>query len=565
MKRLTTRSVLFALAFVLLGTVVGAQLQASLSSNDAIEQFKKMKRSFLLISGKYVDQVSAKRLAEGGVQGMLNQLDPHSTYYPPKEVDRKRNKMRGAFGGVGIRFDVLNDTALVVSPIDGGPSQKAGIRAGDRIVKIEGASAVGLSNTTIRKRLTGQKGTEVSFTIFRPLTEKRRTFTIRRGEIPLHTINSAYMIDDRTGYLKIDRFAQSTHNEFLKHVDNLRNEGMERLVLDLRGNGGGVMQPAIDIADEMLGRPGNTIVKTKGRTPTANQTWRTQKGGVLKEAPITLLVNGTTASSSEVLAGALQDHDRALLVGQRTFGKGLVQKPFSLDGGGMLSLTIGAYYTPVGRFIQTPYKNGNQDAYYEKKLNQREASIYDVREYKASIPDSLTYRTEHGRMVFGGGGILPDYVVQPDTASLVGFLRQRELDQLFKFFASEWFSKRDQELRNTWQNRKTEFYSSYRVPDQAVSRFWSYAEEKKVLTLTSSPDAVDPGQHVFSKAQTQDARRVVRTHLHGQLANVLFGDGSGQSALNQVDPTVQKALSLWPSSQELASYHTDTSSDQHDE
>lgn len=560
MKRLSTRSVLSTLAFILFGILLGAQLQASLSPDDGIEQFKKMKRAFLLISGKYFEQVSAKRLAEGGVDGMLKRLDPHSQYVPPEEVDRKRDRMRGSFGGVGIRFDILNDTARVISSIDDGPSKRAGIRAGDRIIKVEGSSAIGLSQEDVRNRLTGKKGTSVSFTIYRPLTKKRLTFTITRDEIPLYSINSAYMVDNRTGYMEIGRFSKSTHDEFLKRVDALKEKGMERLLIDLRGNEGGVMEPAIKIADEMLGRPGMTIVETKGRVASANQTWRTQNGGALANAPVTLLVDRNTASSSEVLAGALQDHDRALLVGRRTYGKGLVQKSYSLNDESLLSLTVGAYYTPVGRFIQTPYENGSRKAYLKKKLSSRREAVYNVRAYKNSIPDSLTYHTEHGRTVFGGGGILPDYVIQPDTASLKGFLQRSEADRLFKFHASQWFSKHDQDLRSRWLSRKDEFLSTYNLPDQAVSSFWSYAQQREMLTLTTNSDSVAPHQNVFPKSETQAASDIVRTHVKGQLANVIFGNESGKPILNKFDPTVQKALSLWPSSQELASYHTGSNS-----
>lgn len=565
MKRLTTRSFLSALLFLLVGALIGAQIQASLSSNDAIEQFKKMKRAFVLISGKYLNQVDPKRLAKGGVEGMLDRLDPHSSYLPPNEVSRKRGRIRGSFGGVGIRFDVLNDTARVVSPIAGGPSEEAGVRAGDRIVQIEDSTAIGLPERSLRNRLTGQKGTEVNFTIYRPLSGERITFTIKRGEIPLYSINSAYMIDDQTGYLRIGRFAQSTHDEFLEKAGELKNKGMERLIIDLQENGGGAVESAIKIADEMLGRSGRPIVKMKGRISRANQTWRTQSGGLLEDEPVTVLVNGNTASSSEILAGALQDHDRALLVGRRTFGKGLVQKPFSLNDGSLLNLTIGAYYTPVGRFIQTPYENGDQESYYEKKHNSRREAIYDVRQYKDNIPDSLTYRTEHGRVVFGGGGILPDYVVKPDTTSLRGVLRRSEFDRFFKFFASEWYSMNGEKLQSTWRNREEEFLSSYQVPESAVSRFWSYAQEKGILTLTTDSDSVEPSQHVFPKAKTRAVDDLVRTHVKGHLANVMFGEKAGQPVLNEVDQTVQKSLSLWPSSRELASYHTSTPSARDDQ
>lgn len=565
MQSLTKRHLLPALFLVLIGGLIGAQLNSYVSPDDAVEQFKKMKQAFVLISGKYVEPIGAEALAESGVKGMLNSLDPHSSYIPKEQAERTQDRYDGSFGGIGIEFDILNDTARVVSPLAGGPSEKAGIMAGDRIVEIEDSTAVGLSTTEIRKRLTGEIGTEVSFTVYRPLSEKERTFTIERGEIPLYSIQSSYMIDDQTGYVEIGRFAKSTANEFLNKVDTLKEQGMERLILDLRQNPGGVMESAVQIADEMLGTAGQTIVQTKGRSARINQTLRAQAGGALNEEPITVLVDGNSASASEILAGALQDHDRALLVGRRTFGKGLVQKPYQLNDGSLLHLTVGRYYTPVGRLIQTPYEKGNMKQYYEDKFANRKDAVYNVEKYKESIPDSLSYQTDHGRTVFGGGGILPDYVIKPDTTSLSGFLSRREVDRLFDIATRDWFSKHDKELRSTWQDRKSEFLSSYEVPDEAISSFWTYVQDKEVLTLTTDPDSVNAEEQVYLKANAEDARDIVRLHMKGFIANNLYGLGSGQSVLNQVDPAVQRAMSLWSSSQELAAYHRSSAASSEDE
>ena len=316
------------------------------------------------------------------------------------------------------------------------------------------------------------------------------------------------------------------------------------------------MKSAVQIADEMLGRPGINIVKTKGRSSAMNQTLKSQAGGALSDQPIIMLVNGQSASASEILAGALQDHDRALLVGRRTFGKALVQKQFELSDGSLLQMTVGRYYTPAGRLIQTPYEKGNRAEYYEDKSATWRDAVYNVRKYKDSIPDSLKYKTEHGRTVFGGGGILPDYIVKPDTTSLPTFIRGSQLDAIF---AQQWFSKHEQQLRSTWQDREDEFLSSYAVPDEAVSAFWDYAEEEGVLTLTTNPDSVDASERIYLKAKAQEARDVVRDRVKGRLANELYGTGVGQPILNKTDPAVQKAMSLWPSSEELAGFHNPSS------
>ena len=555
MQSLSKRHLLPALFLLVVGGVLGAQLDGYVSPDDAIEQFKKMRQAFVLISGKYVEPVDAKGLAEGGVKGMLKSLDPHSSYVPPEQAQRTRQRYEGSFGGIGIRFDILDDTARVVSPLAGGPSEKAGLMAGDRIVKIEDSTAVGLSMLEIREKLTGEIGTTVSFTVYRPLSDSRHAFTIERGKIPLYSVHSSYMVDEETGYIEIGRFAKSTPEEFMEKVDTLKSRGMERLIVDLRQNPGGVMQSAVKIADEMLGTAGQTIVETRGRSSQINQTLRAQSGGALTHQPITVLVDGNSASASEILAGAVQDHDRALLVGRRTFGKGLVQKPYRLNDGSFIQLTVGRYYTPVGRLIQTPYEKGEMKAYYEKKFANRHDAVYNVSQYRESIPDSLTYRTDHGRTVFGGGGILPDYIVKPDTTSLSGFLRRSEVDRLFAIATRNWFSDHDEELRRTWRDRKGEFLASYQVPDEAVSSFWDYVQEEDILTLTTDPDSVDPSEQVYPKADAESARSLVRHHLKGYIANTLYGRGAGQPVLNEVDPALQRAMSLWSSSQELAAYN----------
>lgn len=559
MKRLSRYHILPAVALLLFGAVLGTQFDSYVSDDDALQQFEKLKSAFAIITGRYVEQVKAGDVAEEGVKGMLKSLDPHSSYIPPEKVRDTRDRYKGSFGGIGILFEAAGsetDTARVISPVADGPSEKVGIMAGDRIVEIEDSSAVGLSANQIQDRLKGKIGTKVSLTVYRPLSNKRLTFTITRDKIPLYSINSSYMIDDETGYIEIGRFAMSTYDEFMEKVDKLKGDGMERLVLDLRSNPGGVMKSAVQIADEMLGRPGITIVKTKGRRSAMNQTLNSKSGGALSDQPVIVLVDGQSASASEILAGALQDHDRALLVGRRTFGKALVQKQFELNDGSLLQMTVGRYYTPAGRLIQTPYEKGNRKQYYENKSATWRDAVYNVRKYKDSIPDSLTYETEHGRTVFGGGGILPDYVVQPDTTSLSTFIRGSQLDAIF---AQQWFSKHEQELRSTWQDRQDEFLSSYRLPDEAVSSFWDYAEDEGVITLTTNPDSVNTSERVYLKARAQEARDIVQSRVKGRLANELFGTGVGQPILNKTDPTVQKAMSLWPSSQELAGFHSTSS------
>lgn len=549
--RLHKSHILPAIILLAVGAAAGVQFDASMSSDNALQQFQKLKRAFVVISGKYVEPVNADKLAEEGVQGMLNSLDPHSSYIPPKEVQDTRDRYEGSFGGVGIRFEP-GDTARVISPITGGPSAKSGVMAGDRIIEIEDSSAIGLSGDEIQNRLKGKIGTKVNITVYRPLANKRLTFTIKRDEIPLFSVPTSYMVDNKTGYIEISRFAMSTHKEFMNKVDQLRENGMRRLVLDLRNNPGGVMQSAVKIADEFLADD-MTIVRTKGRDSKMNTQYQGHSGGTLENQPVIVLMNRRSASASEILAGALQDHDRALLVGRRSFGKALVQKQFELTDGSLLQMTVGRYYTPVGRLIQTPYEKGNRDAYYEAKSTNWHDAVYDAETYREQIPDSLTYQTDHGRAVFGGGGILPDHVVVPDTTALATFVRESQIDALF---AREWFSDHEKQLRSTWQNREDEFLNAYEVPLEAVDNFWTYAEEEDLLSLTESPTEVNPEERIYSRAEAQRIRDFIRSRLRGHLANAMYGTGTGQSVLNRTTPIFEEAITLWPEARKLAGYHT---------
>ena len=553
MKRLSKYHILPAVLLIAIGAVLGVQLDAYLSDDDLGAQLDKMRQAFLQINQNYVDDLKAEEIAEAGVEGMVNSLDPHSTYIPADRAEDVKDQYQGTFGGIGIVFEVPEDTARVISPLAGGPSEEVGVMAGDRIVGIEDSSAVGLSSNEIQNRLKGEIDTRVQMTVYRPTTSERMTFTITREEIETQSVRSPYMVDEKTGYINITRFTMKTHDEFRKAARTLLDKGMERLVLDLRGNPGGVMRTSWQIANEMLGK-GMTIVETKGRGDRMNQEIDAKAGGMLVDQPIIVLVSRGSASASEILTGALQDHDRAFIVGRRTFGKGLIQKQFDLKDNSVLQMTVGRYYTPVGRLIQSPYERGDRKNYYRKKFSTINQATYHLKEYRDSIPDSLAYETDHGRMVFGGGGILPDYVVQPDTTALTHLVRSG-LDYAF---ARKWFSSHETELRSTWQQRSDEFQSSFEPSDEMIASFWSYAEENGV-TITEDPDSVNTAERIYAKVTAQDEQDFVATRVKGYLARLLYGRGVARPVLNRADPVFREAMSLWPSSRELAAYHTESS------
>ncbi|MES3629249.1 MAG: S41 family peptidase [Longimonas sp.] len=548
--RHVTRYVLPAIGLILLGAVLGVQVNSFTSDDTAYEQLQKLERSFVIITRQYVDEVESKKLVEEGIEGMLNALDPHSTYIPAEDVQRVQDSYRGSFGGIGVMFEVVEDTARVISPIADGPSERLGIMAGDRIVGIEDETAVGIGTNGIQERLKGEVGTEVTITIYRPGTSQEEDYTITRDEIPMHSINTSYMSDDRTGYVKIDRFAMTTHDEFMEHVGELREQGMQRLVLDLRGNPGGVMRSAIEVADEMLGA-GLSIVETRGRERSMNTTFNASGGGSLEDTPVIVLVDQGSASASEIVSGALQDHDRALVVGRRTFGKALIQKQFDLDDSSLLQMTVGRYYTPLGRLIQTPYENGDQEQYIERMMADQEAATFDPSAYRESVPDSLVFETEHGREVFGGGGIMPDIVVQPDTSSLTNFVSTVNMD--FAFIRN-WFAQNEQHVRSSWGDDADVFLEEFSTPDSLVTSFWEFTEERG-MSYTSDPGEVAPSQGTFLYADRTNSEEMLRLRLKGFLARQLFGLRTAQPTLNETDPIYRHALSLWDDAEELAALH----------
>jgi carboxyl-terminal processing protease len=541
-----------AVALLLLGAILGVQIDSMTSDEDTYTQLRKLEKAFVIINRKYVDPVKSSAVAEQGIAGMLDELDPHSSYISAKQVQDVQEQYQGSFGGIGIWFEVVEDTARVISPITDGPSEQVGVMPGDRIVAIEDSNAAGpdLSSKDIQNRLKGPIGTEVQMTVLRPGVNKRINFTITRDEIPLYSIDSSYMLDDQTGYIKINRFAMNTHKEFMDSLSVLKDKGMNRLVLDLRSNPGGVMKAAIDIADEFLDN-GMSIVKTKGRDASMNNNFRASGGDAFEEKPLIVLVNRNSASASEIVSGALQDHDRALIVGRRTFGKALIQKQFELNDGSMLQMTVGRYYTPLGRLIQTPYKNGDLESYYEQKFDDFDEATLHTAEYKESVPDSLKYTTTHGRVVFGGGGILPDFVIKPDTAGLMNALVGNGIDRLF---IQEWFQNHEQELRDEWTNRQQAFIDGYTVESKMLDAFWTFANEKGV-SLTTDKDSVSRKDGVFAQSEAEAEKTRLKTYLKARLAGKLYGGRAAVPIINKTDNELNKALSLWDRANELAAFH----------
>lgn len=387
-------------------------LQAQTVKNQAI----KYQNLLALIDAFYVDTVNIERLTEDAIVKVLEDLDPHSVYISRDEIQEMNEPLEGSFSGIGIQFNILRDTLMVVTTIPGGPSEKVGLRASDRIVKIDGenVAGVGLKNTGVQKKLRGEKGSIVSVLVKRKGEKELLEFVITRDKIPIHSLDAAYMLTDKVGYIKLNRFAATTSEEFLEALLKLKSQKMKDLVLDLRGNGGGYMQAAIDIVDQFFDKD-RLIVYTQGLTNPRRENISTE-AGIFKEGKIVILLDEGSASASEIVSGAVQDWDRGLIIGRRSFGKGLVQRQFPLSDGSMIRLTTAHYYTPTGRCIQKPYVEGLES--YHLDILNRYKSGEMISADSIQFPDSLKYNTlVNKRIVYGGGGIMPDIFVPIDTTA----------------------------------------------------------------------------------------------------------------------------------------------------
>ncbi len=425
------------------------------------------------IDSYYVDSVNQDEIVEKAITYILKELDPHSTYISKEEVQRMNEPLEGEFEGIGISFNILYDTLYVISPISGGPSEKIGIRAGDRIIEIDGENiaGVGLTNSDVFSKLRGKKGTEVDVSILRRDNKKLLNYTITRDKIPIYSIDASYMIDDETGYIKINRFASTTLDEFEQATQKLKEQNVKNLILDLQGNGGGYLDMAVKLADEFL-EEDKLIVYTDGINSSRREYKATEKGSFEKGKVVVLLDEGS-ASASEIVAGALQDWDRAVIIGRRSFGKGLVQRQLMLPDGSMLRLTIARYYTPTGRLIQKPYTDG-YDAYVDD-LAQRDLRGEFFSSANIDLPDSLKYYTlEKNRTVYGGGGIMPNIFVPIDTADYSDYYRDLIRTGLLYRFSLNYVDENRKSILSKYKTFDN-FKESYLMDEKLYDDLYNFA------------------------------------------------------------------------------------------
>lgn len=474
-----------------------------------------------LIENKYVDTVAVDSLKENAINEMLAHLDPHSIYIPGSDLQEVNEDLQGKFQGIGVEFQVFNDTVNIVNVIADGPSFKAGVQVGDKIIKVNDTAKVAgvkIRPADIKRLLRGQGGSDVKVTVLRDA--KLTDITIKRGTIPLPSVDVSYIIEPGKGFIHINKFSETTYEEFMAALEALQKQGLSQLIIDLRGNGGGILQEAADIADEFLDADKMIVYTKGGHVPPME--YHCKRDGLFEKGALTVLVDETSASASEVLSGALQDWDRATIIGRRTFGKGLVQQQFNLSDGGAVRLTVARYYTPIGRNIQKPYDVNNR-AEYEDELMQR---FHDgeLVHGDTSAPVGKAFKTKGGRTVYGGGGITPDIFVPFDTASQPAPVLQLYMKGTLNNFVYTYYV----------QNKS--YLQTLKSPNDLYKQFHAGEKEWQQLTDFAKKDSID-----LSIVSSQTKAEMLEK-LPAQLARQIWRSEGYYEVSNQTDPMIKKAL-----------------------
>lgn len=496
------------------------------AQNKAQMNAQKMGTLLYLIENFYTDTVNIDKITEEAIIAALKELDPHSAYISKKDVEKANEPLVGSFDGIGVTFQLIRDTITVIGPVPGGPSEKVGIMAGDQFIKIDGEDAFGkkVNNDYVQKHLRGKKGSKVTVSVKRGKSKELIDFEIIRDKIPLNSINAAFLMDKGIGYIKLDRFAQESDKEFMAAMEKLKAQGMKSLILDLRSNSGGYLNTAIEMVDEFF-KADQLIVYTEGLHQ-PRQEWRSTEKGAFTEGKLIVLIDEGSASASEILSGAVQDHDRGVIIGRRSFGKGLVQRPFNLPDGAMVRLTTARYHTPTGRCIQRPYEGGVED--YYKEMNKR----FEHGEYyhadSIHFPDSLKYKTDNGRTVYGGGGIMPDIFMPVDTSFNSKLYTNLVRKGVFNKYTVDYAMAHRDELKAKYPEF-SQFNQGFEISESMMEDFKAVAAKEKVE---------------WNDEQYQRSEKYIKLQIKALIARNVWEMQQYYEVTLPEDPVINKALEI---------------------
>lgn len=510
---------------VIIGIVIGSEYAEPKADKKYLSSIQKFRELLEYIENDYVDSVDTETLIEESIEDMLDKLDPHTVYIPPKDRELSASQLRATYDGIGVEFNLLRDTLYVVNPLPGGPSEKAGIIAGDKIVSVDGENiaGIGVNNRVVFDMLRGPRGSKVNVKVVRRNEPELMAFELQRGSIPQYSIDASYMIEDGMGYIKVNRFAETTYDEFKAALTELKAQGMNKLVLDLQNNTGGYMSAAIRMSDEFLSED-EIIVSQKGQSSKYDSEAKSTENGIFKDGALVVLMNEGSASASEIVAGALQDNDRALVIGRRSFGKGLVQLPFDLKDGSELRMTIARYYTPSGRSIQKPYDDGEKDynSDYYNRYTSGELFVKD----SVQFDESLAYKTLSGRTVYGGGGIMPDYFVALDTTDNSIYVNRLVNSNSMREFTLDY--------RDNHPELKDMSFEDYN------ENFTVSAEMLREVVALGIKNGIR-----FNKKQFDKSRDLLSYLIKARIARDIFDDDAFYKIYNETNEIYRQAIELF--------------------
>ncbi|MCK4569106.1 MAG: S41 family peptidase [Bacteroidales bacterium] len=515
----------FIAILVALFTIASVNISRA-QSQEVKNNIQKLVALYQLIDYAYIDSVKMEKLVDNAIMETLKELDPHSSFIPKKEIERMEEPLRGSFEGIGITFQIFKDTILVIAPIPGGPSDRLGIMAGDKIIKINDTTAFGdkVNNQYVMDHLRGKKGTEVDVSIYRKGKKELIEYTIIRDKIPINSIDAIFMASQEVGYIKLNRFSRTSIDEFKEAVAELKVQGMTNLILDLRGNSGGYLGTAVDLADQFLSGT-NLIVYTEGlKSP--EQKFLASPGGAFPEGKLIVLIDEGSASASEIVSGAVQDWDRGLIIGRRSFGKGLVQRPFPLPDGSMIRLTTARYHTPTGRSIQKPYDNGLKEYYMDVYNRMKHGEL--VHPDSIKFPDSLKYYTPANRVVYGGGGIMPDIFIPWDSTWISDYYTELRRKGVLNQFTVQYVNDHREEILTDFPGL-SDYIAGFVIDETFMKDFIAFAQDMEVD---------------FDEEGYEASGKFLRTQIKAWMARNLWDVSASYEVFSEMDDGFLKAMEV---------------------